>query len=43
MKHRALTATALVAGLFCQFANAQDQVSIYGVVDEYVGSVRTAT
>ena len=43
MKHRALTATALVAGLFCQFANAQDQVSIYGVVDAYAGAVRTAT
>ena len=43
MKQRVIGATALVVGLFCHHANAQDSVSIYGVVDAYAGAVRTAT
>ncbi|MBF5003886.1 porin [Diaphorobacter caeni] len=37
-----IIATALTAGLLAPTAFAQSQVSIYGVVDEYVGTVRTA-
>ena len=43
MTTNALKKSALLLGLFTPLVYAQSQVSIYGTVDEYIGSVRTAT
>ena len=43
MKKNALKKSALLLGLFSPLAYSQSQVSIYGTVDEYVGTVRTVT